>query len=393
MTNLYCTKSPSFKWKTLLLSGAMMFLSCQAFSQGLYNQASLHINGVTLYVGGDIHNDGLLVNEGHLAFTGDWESEGNYKGSGALDAQGHGTQRIFHFNQKVSDLLVNGWGTKYINGKINITGQFQLTAGIVHVSPEAVLRLKESALISGGSENSYVEGAITVEGIGYKFFPVGKNGTYVPLELLDVKGKLPEYSIEVFEKAPVISIENVIVRSDLYWERKDLGGDFGGSPLAIYYDPRNFQNPENMVILAGTDWEEPFMKITEVEHSAEARKLITLTNITAPIIMLGEISSQWREADFYLSTALSPNASNPDNRKVKIFGERLAGEQFLFVVFDRWGNVVYENTSLEYMAGNGWDGRSVTGDELVSGTYPFRLTAFDKTKKHFERKGVITIIY
>jgi hypothetical protein len=393
MINLYGRRSGQYNSKAVLLSGAMALISFLTFSQNLYNQTSLHIHGVAVYVNGDIQNDGDMINNGQLGFTGNWSSGGSYKGSGQLEAYGHGTQRIFHFNQKVADLVISGWGTKYINGKINITNRLQLTAGILHVSPEDVLRLKEDAVVSGGSGDSYVEGAITTEGTGYKFFPIGKNGIYAPIELLDVKGTSPEYSLEVFEKAPVISIENVIVRSGLYWERKNLGGDFGGSTLALQYDARNFQDPKNMVVLAGVDWEKPFIKITELDHSTETGKLITLATIAAPIIMLGEITSQWREADFYFSTALAPNASNPDNRKARIFGERLTGEQFHFAVFDRWGNVVYENTSLEFMAGNGWDGRSIAGEELLTGSYPYRITAFDKTGKKFEKKGVITIIY
>lgn len=393
MKLLYSRGSDSLKWKYLLLSGTMLFLACSACSQDLHNQSSLHINGVSLYVEGDIHNDGYLLNDGHLGFTGDWKSEGTYKGTGVLDACGHGTQRIFHFNQKVSELLINGWGTKYINGKIMISRAFQLTAGIIHVSPGDELRLKENAAISGGSMDSFVDGPITVEGTGYKFFPVGKNGTYAPIEFLDVQGKSPEYSVEVFEKAPVISVEDIIIRNGLYWERKDLEGTFGGSTLAIQYDPLNFQDRGNMVVLAGNDWDSPFIKITEAEHSAETRKLITLTSTTAPILMLGEFSSQWRGGDLYLSTALSPNALNPDNRRIKIFGERLADEQFHFSVFDRWGNIVFENTSLGYMTRNGWDGRSRAGQALLTGTYPYRLTAFDKTGKHFQKKGVITIIY
>jgi hypothetical protein len=109
--------------------------------------------------------------------------------------------------------------------------------------------------------------------------------------------------------------------------------------------------------------------------------------------MLGEVSERWTESDFYLSTALSPNALNYDNRKVRIFGDRLVGENFRLQVFDRSGAAVYETTSLINMENNGWDGRALNGRELVAGTYPYKLTALDKTGRRFEKKGVITIIY
>lgn len=378
----------------LLLPGLVLLLPCTCgFPQGLYNGANLYINGTTVFVGGEVHNTGLLVNDGQLSFTTDWTTEGKYKGSGVLEANGDGTQRIFHDNQKVSRFYVNGWGAKYIHGRLNITDMFRLTTGIVHVSPEDQLQLDHNAVIEGGSADSHVEGAIAVKGTGYKFFPLGKNGTYAPIEFVDVKGKSPEFSVEVFEDGQPISVDKVIVRNSLYWQRTDQAGDFQGSPVGIAYEPEHFINPAEITMLAGKDWESPFMTITELDHSPETHKVISHIAIVAPIIMLGEISDQWRDADFYFSTALSPNAFNSDNRKIKIFGERLSDDEFYFAVFDRWGSLVFESTSLESMAANGWDGRSKNGQELVSGTYPYRLSAFDKTGKPFEKKGVITIIY
>jgi hypothetical protein len=35
----------------------------------------------------------------------------------------------------------------------------------------------------------------------------------------------------------------------------------------------------------------------------------------------------------------------------------------------------------------------MNGVELTSGTYPYRLTAFDKTGSKFEKAGVITIVH
>lgn len=378
----------------LLLPGFVFLLSCTCgFSQGLYNETNLYIGGTTVFVEGDVHNDGLLVNDGQLSFTTDWTSKGKYKGSGIVEANGDGTQRIFHDNQKISRFYINGWGTKYIQGRINITDLLRLTTGIVQVSPEDRLQLDHNTVIEGGSSDSHIEGALAVKGTGYKFFPLGKNGTYAPIEFLDVKGKSPEFSVEVFEDGQPISVDNVIVRNSFYWQRTDQAGDFHGSPVGIEYEPEHFIDAAMITMLAGNDWESPFMTITELDHSSETHKVSSHIPIVAPIIMLGEISSQWREADFYFSTALSPNAVNSDNRKIKIFGERLSEDQFRFVVFDRWGSLVFESTSLESMATSGWDGRSKNGQELVSGTYPYRLSAFDKTGKPFEKKGVITIIY
>lgn len=392
MKKLSRTISNCFVHSCLILSIGFFFCYNISWSQGLYNQSLLHINEVDLYVDGEISNTGILINTGLIEFTKDWDNKGTYLGDGALQVSGKASQEIAHNDQKIHSLVIKGGGTKNIKGKINITKELHLTKGIVQVSDQDALSLKDDAVIFGGSTESYVEGAITVEGSGYKFFPVGKNGTYAPIEFLNVKNNSAKYSMEVFENAPSITVDSVDVKNSLYWQRKDLDGHFGGSAIAIDFDPSQFADVNNIIMLVGTDWENPFMSIDDLEHSQETDKLITRTDVVAPIIMLAEIKQKGNDSDFYFSTALSPHAANPDNRRVKIFSERLHDKDFHFEVFNRWGSVIYESTSLESMSTNGWDGRSINGDDLVSGPYPFRLIAFDKTGKRFEKKGVISII-
>lgn len=377
----------------------LLWIAAGAFSwpagvaaQGLYNESSIHIGDVEIYVEGSVSNKGSLSNEGQLTFTNDWESAGSYSGPGTLVAHGNGTQKIAHFNQEVSNFYVHGWGSKFIKGQLRIANVFRLTEGMVHVSANDRLFLRDGARIEGGSPDSHVDGAITVSGTGYKFFPIGKNGTYAPVEFLDVRGQNPEFSVEVFDSAPTLAIDNVIVQNSLYWQRTDLTGDFESSPVSVHYEEESFSDPSKIIMLAGADWDKPFMTITQLDHAAETQKVSSRLSIAAPVIMLGQIADHWRDADFYLSTALSPNAYHSDNRKIRIFGDQLSGDQFYFAVFNRWGNVVFETTSLEMMITNGWDGRSVDGNIQVSGTYPYRLAAYDKTGKKFEKNGVITII-
>jgi hypothetical protein len=378
----------------ILIATGFLFIIGNSFCQGLYNNgATIQINNASVFANIPISNNGFLVNDGVVQFTQDWESPGKYSGKGVLEAYGNTPQKIAHYGQKVRHLHIKGWGTKFIKGRLSITHEFHLYNGIVRVSPLDMLRLQVDAVVYGGSPASYVDGALTVEGIGYKFFPIGKNGTYSPIEYLTVKGNTPEFSLEVFENAPVVSVDNAIVRNALYWQRTDLAGEFLGSTVAVSFEPESFEDRNKIILVAGTAWNKRFMSITEVEVSGEADKLTSLIDITAPIIMLGEKSELWGDSDFYFPTALSPNASHTQNQQVRIFGARLLADEFRFQVFNRWGMMVYESTSLEDMTTKGWDGRSPTGDKLVSGAYPYRITAVDKTGKPFEKRGVITIVY
>jgi hypothetical protein len=371
----------------------MLIFSPDCNGQGLYNQSTIIIGDTDVFVDGDIRNTGVLINGGLCGFTKDWYNQGDYRGKGTLEAYGSAPQKISHNDQKAQRLIFKGWGTKFIKGKITVIDELHLVQGLVNVSSQDRLTLEDGALIFGGSVDSYVDGAIATAGNGYKFFPIGKNGTYAPIEFLNVKGNPAAYSMEAFENAPVITVENTILKNGLYWQRKDLNGEFGGSAIAIEYDPSHFVDVNKMIMVAGNDWEDPFAVIDDVEHSTEEDQLTTRTEVTSPIIMLGEKVDTWLDGDFYFSTALSPNASNPDNRKAKIFGERLDASDFHLEVFNRWGSLVFESTSLEDMQTNGWDGRALNGGELISGPYPYRLIAYDKTGKQIEKKGVISIVH
>jgi hypothetical protein len=376
-----------------VVSVSLIVTPMVAVSQGFYNDASVFLGNVAMHVDGEIINDGTFENNGTVSFTGNWKSRGKYQGSGSVAASGDNAQKIWHYNQSIHTLIINGWGNKYVKGTLIVQGQLQLTLGIVEISALDHIQLARTASVLGGSSDSYVDGALTVEGNGYKFFPIGKNGNYAPVEFLDITGNNPQFSLEVFEDAPTVSVEDVVVRNALYWKREDIRGTFGSSRVSIDYDRRFFENPEKIILVTGTEWDEPLFPVKEVTHSAETDKITTSIPITSPIILLGEVSEKWSESDFYFSTALSPHASHAENRKVKVFGDRLSADQFHFQVFNRWGEVVYESNSLERMSVNGWDGRNLSGAELSTGAYPYRLVAVDKTGRKLEKKGVITIIH
>lgn len=368
-------------------------LTIQAPAQGLYNASSLHIRGAEVYVDGAVYNTGTLTNNGHLAVSADWDSKGRYDGGGLLVLNGNSPQRIFHYGQDVARLLISGWGVKFIKGEFSVAREFHLQRGVVEVTSPDVLKLNNGARVIGGHSESYVDGPVTVDGTGYKFFPIGKNGMYAPIELLDVNGESPEFSMEVFENAPAISVDGAIVRHGLYWHRKDIRGKFRGSAVAVDFEQNYFENPLNTILVAGEAWDQPFQIIAGVAYSTETNKISSHADIRQSILMLGEISARWTAADFYFPTALSPNAFFAENRRVKVFGERLAHDGFRFQVFNRWGGSVYESTSLQHMSGAGWDGRSANGVALPAGTYPYHLHAYDKSGNKFEKKGVITLIY
>lgn len=77
-------------------------------------------------------------------------------------------------------------------------------------------------------------------------------------------------------------------------------------------------------------------------------------------------------ADYFLPNAFSPNGDGV-NDKLKFYG--FGVESLHFKVFDRFGRLVYETRRKEDLMDVGWDGRSLSGQELPGGVYIWELRA------------------
>jgi gliding motility-associated-like protein len=59
------------------------------------------------------------------------------------------------------------------------------------------------------------------------------------------------------------------------------------------------------------------------------------------------------------------------------------------MIFDRWGNRVYEVTS---ETGNfAWDGKNLQGKDCADGTYFYVITAKGKDEVEYEQKGNVSL--
>ncbi|MEQ9443104.1 MAG: gliding motility-associated C-terminal domain-containing protein [Cyclobacteriaceae bacterium] len=88
-----------------------------------------------------------------------------------------------------------------------------------------------------------------------------------------------------------------------------------------------------------------------------------------------------------IPNVLSPQASHPDDRVIKVYGNCLAEAGFHFQVMDRWGGLVYETKSLTTAATQGWDGGNNT-----AGIYTYSLRARFDNGTEFQKQGTITLL-
>ena len=89
------------------------------------------------------------------------------------------------------------------------------------------------------------------------------------------------------------------------------------------------------------------------------------------------------------STIFIPNAFSPNGDGLNdSFGPITnALESARFIVFDRWGKIVFETTDLEIK----WDG-SIEGNDAMLGVYHYLLTGVMYNSETVERSGTVSLI-
>lgn len=375
-----------------ILGSGMLLLSLQLSAQNITTSTNVFIpDGLLVSVHGSINNSGFILNNGSIILSGDWVNTAVYQGLGAILLDG-ADQQLRNNHQSINALSIGGGGIKTLTGVLAIDRLLTFKEGILKITDEDTLQLLAPVTIEGGSASSHVDGAIISYGTGYKFFPMGKNGRYHPVELLDVTGISPGIEVEVQENLPVIqSSVPATPMADIYWTRKIVQGTYEGSPITVRYNVREGIEPAYLVMLEGESVTQEFTtRETTLEQTNDLDLIESRNTPEGNILALAELAGE-PPREYYFSTTLSPHASNPENRAIKIFGDKVTARNFRFQVFNRWGLAIYESSSVTGMTSQGWDGNH-NGNILPSGVYPYSLTYIDTTGKAVKRTGFITII-
>jgi gliding motility-associated-like protein len=90
------------------------------------------------------------------------------------------------------------------------------------------------------------------------------------------------------------------------------------------------------------------------------------------------------EPEIFIPTAFSPNN---DQRNDVFYVRGNTIESMQLVVYDRWGEKVFESNS----PGQGWDG-TFRGKPLPPDVYAYYLTAICFNRSTFLKKGNITLL-
>jgi hypothetical protein len=366
-----------------------------------------HTNGTLTVVGDAVNSNGcILTNNGMLSLTSKWTNGGSYNGNGTLKLVG-GAQTIDHNRQAFGTVVLDGVGNKTWASNAEIVGALVLQKGVITPLAGVQVVISDGATVNGGSPASHVNGPLFHRGTtGTKFFPIGKEGVYLPVELDQVNGtKSVVVGMEAFwGNAGATAAPGIQWFSpNLYWERTTLpgSGTFTGAYLTLHYRGpvgiTDQQNLMHLIVAEASQQKGPYgsAKGAAISGNASEGSVTSARTVGESYFTVGISDGKALPAasTMYIPNTFSPSAANPEEKVWKIYGSQLETEGFLLRIYNRWGNLIYENASLAELTQRGWDGRNPgTGKAESGGVYTYTLSGKLIGGAPFQKIGSIHLI-
>ena len=350
---------------------------------------------------GGMLNNGALTNQGTLSVSGDWMNVGTYSPTASnFILNGSAPQTVNHNGQNFNRLIITGGGEKTFNTDATIDANFDLEDGLITPTETVIVLVEPSGVISGGSEGSFVNGVLYHRGNGRKFYPIGKNSNYRPVTLIDVRGSDPVVGFEMFEPnpEPQVHFNLKTVSNTRYWQKTERSGTYDGSTVSIEVgsDENLGQDPvvEDIVVTSSDQIGGIFFSLEQSSFAGSLNEGVTISNLdaTREFYAIG-VEGFSEERTLYIPSALAPNAPDQEDQVVKVYGEEIVDEDFIFRIYNRWGEIIYETRSFAEANTNGWDGVNMTTKNLESlGVFTYTVSGRFVSGNTFKRNGSITLI-
>lgn len=88
-------------------------------------------------------------------------------------------------------------------------------------------------------------------------------------------------------------------------------------------------------------------------------------------------------------TAFSPNAIAEEDREFRIYSPGIASEGYQLLVFNRWGEIIFESNSQE----KGWDGKMKNSNFAPTGVYNWVIQYIDFRGERHKQQGSVTLLF
>ncbi len=367
-----------------------------AQAQSLYNKnytLSIGAN-TTLFVADSIINNGTIINNGDIQVGGIWQNNATYEpGTGQLTLTSNQTQTINHNDQSFTRLTISGGGKKIFGADITIEDELVLNDGILSSSGTSKIIIEEGAAISGGSETSFIEGPLYHTGTGDKYYPVGADNVYLPVELLDIKGTNP--TIGVLINMPNTNLKTAgdleAVTDRQNWQLDVLNGMFAGAGVVLPLQDELFlDNITEAVVVQASSQNEGYYSLGGMERTGDvlAGSVTSETDATELFLTIGKFTTE-PGSEINVYNALSPNGDGI-NDFFKIENIELYPNNVV-LIYTRWGDKVFEQAGYDNVE-NTFTGKSNVGKirQLLEGTYYYVVEKGEGSKNE---NGFIVIRY
>ncbi|MCF6351675.1 MAG: gliding motility-associated C-terminal domain-containing protein [Cyclobacteriaceae bacterium] len=357
-----------------------------ADGQSLFNQNSIVSVGANqlLYISDSVVNNGTIINNGEIQVGGIWQNNDTYQpGQGQLTLTSSQTQVINHNNQSFTRLTISGGGAKIFEADITIENELVMDNGILQSSGNAKIIINEGAIISGGSANSYIDGPLYHVGTGDKYYPIGINNVFLPVDLLGIQGSMPTIGVLLRTPNPNLAVVGnlVGVTDQQYWELDVLSGIYDNSFVRLPINEELFlESVQQAVVAQSSDLDTPFTSVGGTNISGDVVNG-RVTSEVASIQNFLTIGQNAEEATTGINVynAISPNEDGI-NDFLKIGNIELYPNNNV-TVYTRWGNKVFEMFNYDNVD-NVFVGQTNVGKQkqLLDGTYYYVIEKGDGSK-------------
>ncbi|MEP5611879.1 MAG: gliding motility-associated C-terminal domain-containing protein [Cyclobacteriaceae bacterium] len=393
-----------------------LFISLTSRAQQLYvaSDAILYVSpGANVGVTGDLENDGTILNTGTISLFGNWAINNIFNGNeGNLAFLGGQNQMITIATPLlVNSLLLNQSGdVSYTGNEFRVTDDITFVNGVMKTGENTRFVLGSNVRVIGGSVTSYFQGKLTYQGSGIRKFPMGYEGVYAPITMLEVFGASLGLTVGFQtpnNEQPLPDDELLGISSNGVWEVELAAGtmngtqvqiDFSGEDLENFGVGNNIRHRVNSPVIAVSDSPGGVYTSLGVESLLDSDSLTRGSILTEIDFELEELETAYLaiglapridpEGLVYIPEIFSPAATDPDNQTFRVFGERILQENFKMEIYNRFGSLVYSTTTFDEANQVGWDGTNQrTGNEEPSGLYYYQVVLTRINGKIEERSG------
>jgi gliding motility-associated-like protein len=350
-------------------------LSHFVLAQNFYNKAGTIVSisqSGTISVKDSLVNQGTLINNGNMVVGGTWLNLGNYNaGGGQITFNSDdlsAPQVINHNNQSFSKLVISGGGVKEIRGDMHITESLALTDGIITTPNQSKIYFEESAVITGGSDNSHITSPVYHTGGGTRIFPIGNGTTYLPVTITDI-GADSEIGIILTELSSPQNFSSnslVDISNKRYWTIDIAQGSLESAKIILPVEGDeglDINKVDKFVVAYAGTINDNFQSLGRARTST-ASNIESKDSPNAGVVTLA-IASE----GVVVFNAISPNSDDDINNHIRI--ENLVSTDVVSI-YNRWGDMVFEMKNYDNEdVSKRFNGTSNVGGtkDLPTGTY------------------------